>query len=266
MAVVGTDLWSLAMGRPQIDPHDLAAAILEQASTEPLDYRTRLLIRDSIRALQRYWGEERTATWMARSPDRPKIEAICAEEFERPGFPSLEHRLMDKTDPEDIRQFLRELSVRVQRPIRLYIGGSAALILPELLVRQTADIDVVDEVPSELRSQHELLAQLKKRYGLELAHFQSHYLPRGWDQRVHSIEPIGRIQVYLVDAYDVFLSKLFSSREKDLDDMRVLARQLDKAILARRLLETTQSALAAPDLHQRAVNNWYILYGEPLPS
>jgi hypothetical protein len=266
MAVVGNDLWSLAMGRPQVDPHELAAAIEEQASREPLDYRTRLLIRDSIRALQRHWGEERTASWLARSPARRKLQAICAEQFERPGFASLEDRLMDKTDPEDIRQFIRELSVRVQRPIGLYIRGAAALILPGLLSRNTSDIDVVDEVPRELRSQHELLAQLKKRYGLELAHFQSHYLPKGWEQRVHSIEPFGRIQVYLVDAYDVFLSKVFSIREKDLDDMRVLAKQLDKAILARRLLETTQSALAAPDLRQRAVDNWYILYGEPLPS
>jgi hypothetical protein len=266
MAVAGADLWSLAMGRPQVDPHDLAAAVQEQANREPLDYRTRLLIRDSIRALQRYWGEERTAVWLTRSTARRKLEAICAEPFEKPGFSSLEERLMDKTDPEDIRQFFRDLSVRVQRPLRLYVGGSAALILPGLLSRNTSDIDVVDEVPSELRSQHQLLAQLKKRYGLELAHFQSHYLPSGWDQRLHSIEPFGRIQVYLVDAYDVFLSKLFSIREKDLDDMRVLAKQLDKAILARRLLDTTQSALAAPDLRQRAVDNWYILYGEALPS
>ena len=43
-----------------------------------------------------------------------------------------------------------------------------------------------------------------------------------WLDRVHSLAPFGRLQVYLVDRYDVFISKLFSIREKDRDDVRVL--------------------------------------------
>ena len=48
MRVKSNDLWSLVKGRPQIDPDDLAAALAEQADQDPLDYRTRLLIHDSV--------------------------------------------------------------------------------------------------------------------------------------------------------------------------------------------------------------------------
>jgi hypothetical protein len=167
--------------------------------------------------------------------------------------------------PEQVKQFFRELAQHVQHPVHLAVGGAIALILPGLLSRRTEDIDVVTEVPSELRSQHQLLAQLAVRYGLELTHFQSHDLPQGWQQRLHSQEPFGQLQVSLIDAYDIFLSKLFSSRIKDRDDLRLLAPQLDKAIIMRRLHDTTHDLLAAPGLRAKAEQNWYIIYGESLP-
>ena len=87
-----------------------------------------------------------------------------------------------------------------------------------------------------------------------------------WEQRVHYHEPIGNLQPYLVDVYDVFLSKLYSIREKDLDDLRVLKPRLDKDILVRMLLGDTASMLASSELKARAEKNWYVLFGEPLPS
>ena len=172
---------------------------------------------------------------------------------------------METTRPEQIKQFFRELAQHVQHPVCLAVGGAVALILPGLLFRRTEDIDVVNEVPPELRSQHHLLATLAIRYGLQLTHFQSHYLPQGWQQRLHSQEPFGQLQVSLVDAYDVFLSKLFSARTKDRDDLRMLAPQLDKGTIMRRLQDTTQDLLTAPGLREKAEQNWYIIYGEPLP-
>src|SRR5438552_3985685 len=92
------------------------------------------------------------------------------------------------------------------RPYVASTDYSAALILQGYLSRATDDIDVVDEVPAEIRSLHALLQDLRKRYGFHLAHFQSHYLPTGWEQRLHSLEPFGNLQIHLVDIYDVFLS------------------------------------------------------------
>src|SRR5262249_15836921 len=101
---------------------------------------------------------------------------------------------------------------------------------------------------------------------LLLAHFQSHYLPSGWDKRLHYQGTYGDLRVDLVDVYDVFLSKLFSIRPKDLDDMRMLLPHIDKNTLSQRLKETTASMLAAEEGRKGAEQNWKILYGEVLPQ
>lgn len=261
-----TDLWSLVKYRPEIDPDDLAEAIQEELDKAELDYRTRLLLRDSLEALRQHWGAVRFGRWASDTGLEGRIARLCQEFFDRPGFPSLARRLMDKLDPEEIRRFLRELGSKVHGNVRLLVGGSVALILPGYLHRGTDDIDIVDEVPADIRTQHALMHDLEKRYGLKLAHFQRHYLPMGWEQRLHYLDRFGQIQVYLLDVYDIALSKLFSIRTKDLDDLRLLTPQLDKETLKRRLLDTTVSMLAAESLHKRAADNWYILYGEPLPA
>jgi hypothetical protein len=69
-----------------------------------------------------------------------------------------------------------------------------------------------------------------------------------------------------VDAFDLFLSKLTSIRTKDLDDLRMLVPQLDKATIIQRLKDTMQSALASESLKEQAKINWYILFGEELPQ
>jgi hypothetical protein len=266
MVVQNRSLWGLVWGRPEVDPSDLAQAVAQQAVRPALDFRTRLLIRDSVEALKDYWGPERLARWLNQCPARDAIEAIRGQDLGEPGFSTIKERLMEKTDPEVVRQFFEDLGQRIRHRLRLAVGGSIALILPGYLERATEDIDVVDELPAEIRSQHALLAELRKRYGLLLAHFQSHYLPSGWDRRLHYQGTYGDLRVDLVDVYDVFLSKLFSIRPKDLDDMRMLLPHVDKNTLSQRLKETTASMLAAEELRKRAEQNWKILYGEVLPQ
>jgi hypothetical protein len=260
------DLWGLVWGKPEVDPDLLAQAVEQAAGRDGLDFRTRLLIRDAIDALEAYWGLRRLREWLERSPARARIEGIRREDLGEPGFPSLRERLVERTDPETVRQFLRELGAHLHRPARIQVGGSIALILPAYLSRSTEDVDVVDEVPPELRAERSLLDQLRAQYGLRLTHFQSHFLPAGWEERVHSLGPFGQLQVYLVDVHDVFLSKLFSNRTKDLDDLRALLPQLDRETLVRRFLDTTAPLRADPALRKAAEHNWYVLTGEPLPG
>ena len=267
MAVKSNDLWDIALDRQWIDPDDLAFSIQEQVAQQDLDYRTRVLIRDSVEALRQCWGTARLAAWLDKSPVGPEITAICQGPWDDDrGFSSLVSRVMEVTKPETIKQFLRELSAQIRKPVRVEIGGSIALMLPGLLSRRTGDVDVVDEVPPEIRTQHKLIADLKSRYGLEPAHFQQHYLPSGWNSRLHYFDTYGEMRIYLVDPYDVLLSKLFSIRTKDLDDLRAVIPQLDKETLVRKIKENTQSALAAPDLRERAEKNWFIVFGEALPA
>src|SRR5262249_51665244 len=140
-----------------------------------LDYRSRLLVRDSIDALKNYWGSPKFDAWFSSCPYREEIEAICGEFFDKVGFPSLRKRIVEKKTPEQIRAYFQHLSAHVRQETKLYIAGSCALILPGLIVRGTDDIDVVDEVPKEIREQHALLADMANEFGLILGHVQRHY-------------------------------------------------------------------------------------------
>lgn len=259
-------LWNLISATPRIDAARLAQAV-EHAAESAEDFRTCLLIRDSVRAIKDHWGEQRLHAWLTSSPHRSTIERICesisADEL---GFPSLKRRIVDATQGETVLQFLRELSRHVVQPTRLLIGGSTALILCGYLSRQTEDIDVVDEVPANLRSEYQLLGELEEQYGLQLTHFQSHYLPSGWADRLHSVATLGLLHVFAVDAYDLFLSKLFSSRRKDREDLRAVLPHLERSVLETRLRDTAKSLCNDAKLREAAVENWYVLFGEVLPA
>jgi hypothetical protein len=259
------DLWSLVLDHQHVDADALAEAVEARAAQPSLDFRTRLLIRDSVNALAGHWEGERFRHWLAGCPARERIEAIRREDLGKPGFPFLPQQIMDTTKPETIRQLFRELGQHLHHKVRIHVGGSGALILKGYLSRRTQDIAVVNELPPEIRKLSKVLDQLEQSYRLKVAHFQSHYLPTGWEQRVHSLEPFGQLQVQLVDVYDIFLSKLNSTRQKDKEDLRELAPQLDKETLVRRLKDTCAAMLATEALRKRAEQNWYILYGEPLP-
>jgi hypothetical protein len=179
----GPELWAMALDQPQIDPTDLCGAIERELGRGQPDFRTRLLVRDAVSALARALGAQRVNAWIERSPHGAEIQAIARADLGPPGFPSLAERLMESTKAETVLQFLRELGQGVTRPAHLAIGGSTALILGANLSRRTEDIDVVDEVPVEIREQHALLDGLARRYGLRITHFQSHYLPCRADGR-----------------------------------------------------------------------------------
>ena len=260
------DLWSLVRTRPQIDPRDLAECVIRQADQSDLDYRTRLLIRDSVDALKTVWGNAKVCDWLAQSPSAGKVSEICGEEFDEVGFPSIRKRLMERTEPATIRQFLSQLGHELRSIVKIDVGGGCALILSGFVSRFTEDIDVVGEVPVEIRTQFQLLEELEKVHGLHVGHVQPHYFPNGWRERVHSFGVFNHLQVSLVDVYDVFLSKLFSARMKDFADLKVLAPQLDKDILIRRFKTTCQEFLSAPRLLELAKKNWQTLFGEELPQ
>ena len=125
---------------------------------------------------------------------------------------------------------------------------------------------MVDEVPAEVRTQHDLLAELSELHRLQLAHFQSHYLPDGWQRRVRTFGTFGDLQVDLVDPYDIFVGKLFSVRKKDKADLNALVGTLDSERVRNRLQDSTRSLRTEARLLEAAKENWYVLFGEDLPA
>jgi hypothetical protein len=266
------ELWLVAQGSQFVDADTLSAAVESAAaSPEPLDYRTRLLIRDSLTALESYWGDQRFHQWLARSPSREKIESVRDPDYfdedpEEIGFPSIARRVMDATKPDNVVEFFKVLSRHVQQRTQLNVGGSLALILRGLLSRNTEDADVVNEVPPHLRNQHDVLYNLAARFKLQLAHFQSHYLPKGWEGRIELFRSFDLLDVYLVDRYDVMVSKLCSKRDKDLDDLRAMKSRIDRERLKARLIDSGSALLAEERLREAAKFNWYVLFDEQLPA
>lgn len=260
------DIWSLVWGSPQIDPELLISAIEQQLSQPKWDERTKILIRDSTIALREHLGKDRIDKWIAGNRNSERLLQLQAEDLGKTGFPFLKDRLMNRTNPDTVMQFLRELGLRCSSESRLEIGGSIALMLKGYLSRATEDIDIVDEIPEVIRTQRDLIEDLESRYGLALTHFQSHYLPEGWRDRLDELGTFGSINVLLVDPYDLFVGKLFSSRTKDLDDLRVLNAHLDKATLTEHFKKFGQALAREEKLKSSAEKNWYILFGEALPS
>jgi hypothetical protein len=256
-----TPLWSLHRSQ-YVEASRFLAAMEDQIDRNDLDYRSRLLIRDGLNAVENQWGVPRLKAWLDQSRHKDRLQAIRQEEFERVGFPSFQKRVMDFTNTETIESVFRTIGVHVRKPIKLVIGGSVALMLPGLVSRHTEDIDVVDELPPELRNEHRFLDSLKERFGIVLAHFQSHYLPPHWENRTHWHGEYENLTVYLVDAIDVFVSKLFGARDKDQSDLQVLIGQLDRQAILERITNHCQPLLADAKLREQAIQNWYILTGD----
>jgi uncharacterized nucleotidyltransferase DUF6036 len=266
MGVAVKDLWEITFGKPAVDPEHLTKALENEVTKDDLDFRTQLLIRDSIDALADYWGSARVDSWLGQSPCGAQLRSVWKSDLGPAGFPTLRRRVMTTLHPETVLEFLRILGSRLSQPTQIVVGGSVALILSDELIRQTDDVDVVDEVPAEIRSHHALVDELMQQFGLRITHFQSHYLPNGWRDRIHSLGRYGKLDVFLVDSVDVFVSKLFSARMKDLGDLRHLARRLDKRKIESRIISCARGLRENAQLAKNAETNWYVLYGEPLPA
>lgn len=259
------DPWRLVWGQPYIDSDTLAAAIENEIQSQPCpDYRTRLLVRDAAEALRSYWGDTKFRLWMAASPARKRLRTILNESFPETGFPSIRRRLVDSIGENQIKQIFSLLGENVHDRIEVYLAGSIPTLIDGLTARPTEDIDIVDEVPAAIREQRDLLRKIEEEYGLRLAHVQSHYLPSEWQKRRRFLGDFGGLRVYLVDAYDIFVSKLSSKQEKHKDDLRVLAPKLDKETARRRLFEAGKAFLDDPQQRLQIEANWQFIFQEPL--
>jgi hypothetical protein len=166
----------------------------------------------------------------------------------------------------EIRQIFSLLGERVRGSVDVYIAGSIPTLIQGLSARPTDDIDIVNEVPAEIRKQSDLLKRIRTEYGLTFGHVQSHYLPANWQQRRRFLGDFGGLHVYLVDVVDIFVSKLSSKQEKHQQDLRVLAKKLNKDEIKSRLLGDGKPFLDDPFLRPQIEKNWTFVFQEPFVS
>jgi hypothetical protein len=259
------DPWKLVWGQPYIDSRTLALAIEQDLERDTCpDFRTRLLVRDAAVALRSYWGAKKFSRWLADSPIGERIREILMEELGETGFPTIRRRLVASVNSSEIRQIFDLLGRGIRGPIEVHIAGSIPTLIKRLTARPTSDINFVDEVPAELRSQRAVVRRIEAEFGLTLSHVQSHDLPAHWQDRRHWLGDFGCLRVYVVDEYDIFVSKLSSKKEKHQSDLGVLALKLDKEIARRRLVTDGRSFLDDPKLKPQIEENWRFIFQEPL--
>lgn len=257
--------WELVWGQPYIDSAALAAAIEDDLLHNPSpDYRARLLVRDAARAIRSYWGTARFGRWLSGSRAGDRIQTILAEDFLETGFPFIRRRLVSAIGATQVKQIFTLLGQAIHARVEVNVAGSIPTLIQGLTARPTADIDLVDEVPAAIRKQRAVLRQIETEFGLTLGHVQSHYLPANWEKRRQFLGDFGGLRVYLVDPYDIFVSKLSSKQKKHQDDLRVLAPKLDREKARRRLLGDGQGFLQDPRLRSQIEANWAFIYQEPL--
>lgn len=254
--------WELVRTPGPVDADRLFDAVTDPAVLRSPDARTRLLAADALLALDDFWGDRLFRSRIAKTRVEGDIDRLLATRGPDDGFPTLRGRVMNPVRPESVLQLLRELGARITLSTTVTIGGSIALVLESLIARYTDDVDVVDEIPKPLRDEHDLLASLAARYGLKLTHFQSHYLPDGWERHTRSLGQFGSMAVRVVDPIDILVGKLFSKRPKDLDDVRLAWPKIDQKAFRSRLMGSTNAFRADAALAESARKNWYVVTGE----
>ena len=257
------DAWTLVSRQGFIPINALIPALRRTAKLEPeRDYRTRMMVHDALDALAGRLGAAEVQRRLSDDESGRSLLEDWAQTFDKEGFWSIKLRLMEPTTPDVIRRMLRDLGQQVRKPTTISVGGSCSLILSETLLRQTEDIDVVDELPEAIRTDHELVNRLAARYNLRPTHFASHYLPNNWSNRTRYIGTFNKLSVRIVDPIDVLTGKMFSKRDKDFNDVQACWPQLDAEVLRDRLRFNTQDLRAEDRLRGAAEHNWYVLTGE----
>jgi hypothetical protein len=123
---------------------------------------------------------------------------------------------------------LAALGARCRGATTLLLGGSAALILTNVLPRGTNDGDVLASEPDLGRLQAAIRAVAHDR-GLPdgwlngSAQSYAEILPADYQTRVVTLPPFGRLSVSLVGRRDVIVMKFFAGRPKDLVDLEQIA-------------------------------------------
>jgi hypothetical protein len=133
---------------------------------------------------------------------------------------------MEMLGPALLRPILESLDAKLQargEPRELVVCGGGALLILNLIDRQTRDIDVITpELDLVLK---EIAAEVGQEFGLEPGWLNNgpaslaRDLEQGWETRVQLIYQGKRLKMYSLSSRDLLASKLFAYCDRDEDDL-----------------------------------------------
>lgn len=259
-------LWRIVTRSSSISPKALLVRLANALRTPDPDPRSIVLMRECFGALGRTLGRNFVAQKIAghaeTAVDLRLMQDITSHSIEPNKFPSILPRLIEPISAQNVIECLRDVSTQLRERVSIVVGGSSVLLLKHLIERATENIDVLDELPEELRDQHAVLDDIKARHRLSITHAASHYLPTGWNTRTWSLDKFGPLDVRVVDPIDLLVSKLFSKRAKDFRDVKDCWDLIDHAEFRQRLSQDTHLLRGNSEVLAAAVRNWFVLTGE----
>lgn len=159
-----------------------------------------------------------------------------------------------KRTPEPWHSFLAELDRKVSKPLALHCLGGFAINLGYGLPRPTADIDVCEVAPSNAKAEVIALAgersALHKKHRVHLQIVTVATLPYEYEDRLKEVlkGSFQNIQILVLEAHDLALSKLGRHSDTDIEDVKYLGSTvpLDPELLRSRYLDEVRPYLAGP--------------------
>jgi hypothetical protein len=167
------------------------------------------------------------------------------------------------------KEFLEELDSLLKEPIELHCIGGFAIVAAYRLKRSTNDLDYFTLVPCNRVPDLEKLAGegslLAKKYKVHVHHAAVATLPESYDERMKELFPghFKSIRLFVLDPYDLVLSKLSRNVERDREDVAFLAKtqNLEASTLRTRYQHELQANLIGPpDRHDATLTFWLEAY------
>ena len=171
--------------------------------------------------------------------------------------------------PSPWAEFLEELDGLLDEPFELRCVGGFAAVAGYGLPRSTNDLDYYSVVPHKRVNDLEQMAgegsALARKHKVHVHHPAAASVPERYEERMTELFP-GRfknIRLFVLDPYDMVLSKLSRNIERDREDVRYLARtrQLDAKIVRERYEKELRPILIGPpNWHDTVLAFWIEAY------
>jgi hypothetical protein len=169
-----------------------------------------------------------------------------------------------KQIPEPWQSFLTEIDSNVEGEVQFHCIGGFAVTMHYGLPRTTADVDVIAIAPTTATKPLLELAgknsTLHRKYQVYLDFVSVNTLPENYEERLTEMFPanFANLRLFVLDPYDLALSKLERNIQRDRDDVKYLARTapFDLDVLRSRYETEQQPYLANPDREGNTLRLW----------
>ncbi len=166
--------------------------------------------------------------------------------------------------PEPWQSFLTDLDKAAAGPLELRCIGGFAVSLYYGLARPTGDIDVVDVLPNDKKSWLATTAgedsPLHRRHRVHVQIVAVATVPYNYEDRLRQVTGrFKRLRLFVLDPYDLALSKVTRNLDVDFDDVKYLAQalSLDIDLLEARYHEELRPyVVGPPERHDLTIKLW----------